>query len=116
MMSENRHLNRPSRISSSLDFEKVKRRGTRVDGVLLCLAWAARQRRRLGIVVSARVGNAVVRNRIKRVIRETFRCNRNNFPLGDVVVIAKGPAAKAENKKIRDALISLAERASKKEK
>lgn len=49
---------------------------------------------RLGITVSKRVGNAVVRNRMKRLIREWFRMNKSGIGrCWDVNVIAKKPAA-----------------------
>ncbi|MCB9623279.1 MAG: ribonuclease P protein component [Sandaracinus sp.] len=45
---------------------------------------------RLGIVVTKKLGCAVRRNRIKRVLREVFRRNRTLFPDGvDVVAVAK---------------------------
>lgn len=45
---------------------------------------------RLGVTVSSRVGNAVVRNRLKRFVREIFRQHRSSLPRPvDVVVIAK---------------------------
>lgn len=49
---------------------------------------------RLGITVSRKVGNAVVRNRAKRLIREAFRATRSLWPADvDLVVIVKrGPA------------------------
>lgn len=48
---------------------------------------------RLGITVTKKVGTAVERNRVKRVVREVFRCNRPWFPpSSDVVVIAKDGA------------------------
>jgi ribonuclease P protein component len=49
---------------------------------------------RLGVTVSSRVGNAVVRNRVKRLVREIFRAGRQNLgaPL-DIVIIAKPNAA-----------------------
>ncbi len=49
---------------------------------------------RLGITVSKRVGNAVVRNRVKRIIREWFRINKSCIQgCWDINVIAKRTAA-----------------------
>jgi ribonuclease P protein component len=49
---------------------------------------------RLGITVSRKVGNAVVRNRIKRSVREWFRSERGGFTnLVDVVVVARRGAS-----------------------
>jgi ribonuclease P protein component len=50
-------------------------------------------RSRLGLVVSRKVGNAVARNRIKRVLREYFRQERAKFPEGMDCVIAVRPQA-----------------------
>ncbi len=48
---------------------------------------------RLGITVTKKVANAVGRNRVKRMVREVFRCNRPSFPpSSDVVVICKDGA------------------------
>lgn len=49
---------------------------------------------RLGLVVSKRVGNAVVRNRVKRLVREWFRRSRPALPPhSDIVVVARSAAA-----------------------
>lgn len=51
------------------------------------------RRSRLGVTVSKRVGNAVVRNRVKRCIREWFRHARAELPYpSDIVVIARRTA------------------------
>jgi ribonuclease P protein component len=47
---------------------------------------------RLGITASRRIGNAVARNRAKRLVREAFRRTLARFPMGlDLVVIVKKP-------------------------
>jgi ribonuclease P protein component len=48
---------------------------------------------RLGITVSKKVGNAVIRNRIKRLIREFFRNNKLMFPVADYNIIARSGAS-----------------------
>lgn len=51
---------------------------------------------RIGVTVSKKVGNAVVRNRVRRRVREVFRQNKSWFPAGqDIVIIAKKRAAEA---------------------
>ena len=63
---------------------------------------------RLGIQVSKKVGNSVVRHRLTRLIRESFRLNENSFKHGlDLVVIARGDAKGKTYKEIEEALLHL---------
>lgn len=60
---------------------------------------------RLGVTVSSQVGVAVRRVRIKRLIREVFRLNRDSFPAhSDIVVIAKTGCAVENYKDVCDEL------------
>ena len=69
----------------------------------------AREESRLGISVSKKVGNSVVRHRLARLIRESCRLNRERFHSGwDIVIVAR-PAAKGKNYfEINSAVLHLA--------
>lgn len=63
----------------------------------------------MGLTVSRRVGGAVVRNRVKRRIREWFRGNREILPEGlDLVVIARRGAGELSGTEIAGRLTPLA--------
>ena len=60
---------------------------------------------RLGMAVGLRAaGNAVRRNRIRRLIRESFRMHRHELPAVDLLVTARAAAAAATNKAVLDSL------------
>src|SRR5690606_29130162 len=66
---------------------------------------------RLGITVTRKVGNAVVRNRIKRLVREVFRQHRARLPVGlDLVFVAKQQAAQASFADVLDDFESIVRR------
>lgn len=56
---------------------------------------------RLGMAVGTRAARrAVGRNRLRRLIRESFRMHREELPAVDVLVVARAPAASASNREI----------------
>src|SRR5437867_4466306 len=64
---------------------------------------------RLGLAIARRVGNAVTRNRIKRLLREAFRLGQHDWPAGyDVVISVRPhqPMALAEYRKALSAAIA----------
>jgi ribonuclease P protein component len=63
---------------------------------------------RLGITVTKKTGNAVKRNRIKRLIREFYRLNKARFPQGfDVAIIAKKNAVNLDFRSVEEELGAL---------
>lgn len=62
---------------------------------------------RLGIVVSRRVGSAVVRNRIKRIVREVFRQLHTTLGAADWVVVIQPTAERVPAPILRDELTRL---------
>jgi len=64
---------------------------------------------RIGIQVSKKVGNSVIRHRIKRLIKESYRLHEEMFNSGlDIVVIARTSAVDADFAKIESALLHVA--------
>jgi ribonuclease P protein component len=85
---------KPSRLHHQQSFRRVLRHGRRAARRQVVvyvdangLSWS-----RLGLRVSRRVGNAVCRNRVKRLIREAFRVRRDRLPVGvDIVCLIRSP-------------------------
>ena len=77
------------------------------------LIWApgATEWARLGITASRKVGNAVSRNRAKRLIREAFRRNKGSLPPAtDLVIIARSALPTASYLEVERALLTWAGR------
>lgn len=63
---------------------------------------------RLGITVSTKIGSAVVRNRIRRRLREAYRSVENNIPSGvNMVIVARTAAKDKPMPQLRETLVKL---------
>lgn len=109
-------MKRQYRLRRPAHFHRVRSSGSHYDGAVLLLSSApARQRStRCGIVVARRLGGAVVRNRIKRRIREILRIHYNSLRTHvDIVVIARSrELATMPYPQLQDTIIQLLRRAS----
>ena len=95
-------MQRRNRLSRSRDFDAVYRQGRSVSTRFLTLYSFARENGdgeddpRLGIAIPKKVGGAVVRNRIKRQLREIWRSRLERVPKGcDFVLVARPGLAEA---------------------
>lgn len=80
------------RLAKRPQFEKVMAEGKRKRVDRLCIIFSIPNelgKKRLGIIASKKIGNAVARNRAKRKIREIFRHVKHRMePALDIVVIS----------------------------
>ncbi|MBI4224004.1 MAG: ribonuclease P protein component [Deltaproteobacteria bacterium] len=96
-----------ARITKSREFDFLLKEGKRRHGRHLGLCWQKAPERRLGVVISRKIRGAAKKNRIKRVVREFFRLQRELFPQGEVIVIAKMGTDALTNSQLRGALYDL---------
>ncbi len=105
------------RFSSALKFNHVFRRLYATSGhANSCLVLYAKRNHtatnRVGVTVSKKLGCAVVRNRIRRRLREVYRLNEAQFAPGwDIVVVARSASIHADFGKLTRCYLALAEKA-----
>jgi len=99
-------FSKADRIRRRPDFLRAQAQGKRLHtrhfGVTL--APGAALSPRLGLVVARRLGKAVRRNRVKRLLREFFRRHRNQLPPKDLIIMAKKGAAALSYHQVQEEL------------
>ena len=104
------------KFSKSLKLNHIFRRLYRTDGQANSyLVLYARPNRlttnRVGVTVGKKLGKAVVRNRVRRRLREIYRLHEHRFTCGwDIVVVARSRCIGANFQKLTDSYLSLAEK------
>lgn len=105
------------KFSSSLKLNHIFRRLYSTSGQAnsMMVLYARKNRtgtNRVGITVSKRLGHAVVRNRVRRRLREVYRLNEAKFQPGwDIVVVARSRCISASFQDIVSAYLALAAKA-----
>lgn len=100
-------FSRDSRLLAAADYDGVFRNSRRSADRLFTVLYCANGLGypRLGLAIAKkRVRRAVDRNRLKRLIRESFRAARANLADFDIVVLARDDAATADNAIVRTSL------------
>jgi ribonuclease P protein component len=103
-----------ARLNRASEFALLKTEGKSWTGKHLTLATLARgEETRIGIITSRRLGSAVVRNKIRRRIREIFRLNQHRLRRGVwLVIVARSSSVRASYDDLLRDWLRLAERAS----
>jgi ribonuclease P protein component len=104
------------RLTRPAEFEKVKKDGRAERGrllVLSVLSVSELDRFRAGLITSRAIGRAVVRNRVRRRLREIIRRHQRDLINGVwIVTIARASAARASYEQLEGEWLRLAKRAS----
>ena len=97
-------------VKENGDFRRIYRRGrSAVSGgvVVYCLK-NRKGMSRLGVTVSTKLGHAVVRNRVRRRLREIFRLNQGGLAQGyDMILVARTRAVGAEYRELERAFLNV---------
>lgn len=107
---------RLSRLVHKAEFQNVFDKSSKVNQKHLLALFKNNQKTygRLGIIVGKRVAKrAVVRNKIRRVIRESFRLNQDHLKGLDIIVIARAQCDTLNNIKLREGIEELWEKLQK---
>ena len=94
------------RIRKNRQFHYVYRKGKGVGAKEISLTYVRAGKLQVGFSVSKKVGNAVVRNRVRRRLREIVRLNAPRLKSGwDIVVVARSRCVHAEYRKLEAAFL-----------
>jgi ribonuclease P protein component len=104
------------RLRSKLQFDAIYADGRRIDDRFFALRVKPNglAHPRVGLAVAIKTaGNAVARNRLRRLVRESFRLAQHELPAVDIVVSAKFPAREAPAATLRASLATLWQRVAR---
>lgn len=103
-------MDKKESLRSNQDFRKVYDNGRSFANRYLVLFYKSNglDHNRVGFSVTKKIGNAIIRNKVKRRIRESYRLNSHKFKKGyDIVFLSRGRAKDAAYDEIESAVLHL---------
>ncbi|HUC93594.1 MAG TPA: ribonuclease P protein component [Paenibacillus sp.] len=108
-------MQRKLRLRNRNDFNRIYRGGKSFANGQFVVYWSKRpqtEQFRMGVSVSKKLGNAVVRNRMRRVMKEIVRLNAPQISEHtDFIVIARKPAVKMKTKELERSMLHVLRKA-----
>ncbi|MDO8886384.1 ribonuclease P protein component [Candidatus Oleimmundimicrobium sp.] len=100
-----------SRLTKKRDFREAYKKGTVFKNKYLVI-WKLKKensgKTRIGYSVGKKLGNAVERNRLKRILKEACRRKEKEIKLGyDLIILARGPVKKKNFSEAQEALLDV---------
>ncbi|HSH34929.1 ribonuclease P protein component [Schnuerera sp.] len=98
------------RLRNNDDFQKVYKKGKKYwnRNLILFVMKNGLDYSRVGFTVSKKIGNSVIRNRVKRRLKEIFRKNFNNMKEEyDIIIIPKKNVINIEHKELESAMFHI---------
>jgi ribonuclease P protein component len=109
-MSSVLSLKKSDKLRKNKSFQAVYKGGKSVSNRFLVLYMLPNQSsgNKVGFAAGKRLGNAVVRNRVKRMMREAFRLNRSSLPNGyDFILVGRKPVVGVKAQEVTSAFLNL---------
>ena len=114
--SSKQSFSKAKRLTQTAEFTAVKFQGKTYRGPFLILGVFVQKEEKAfcaGFITTKRLGGAVVRNRVRRRLRDIVRKEQSRLPAGLwIVIVARAAAASASHRELKDEWLRLAERAS----
>jgi ribonuclease P protein component len=114
--SSSQSFSKAKRLTQTAEFTAVKFQGKTYRGPLLVLGVLVQKEEkafRAGFITTKRLGGAVLRNRVRRRLRDIVRKEQGRLRPGVwIVLVARSAAARAAYQELKDEWLRLAERAS----
>ena len=112
-------MNKKLRIKKKKEFDYIIKNGKKVKNNFFILYYIQKKelKSRFGIAVGTKIGNSVIRNKLKRQVKEIIRININNFQnTKDYIIIIRKESLNLSFQKMRENLIDLAEKVKNEKK